>query len=198
VVAGVALQWGTQTFVREIAAPGFLVMQSEHQCGNYPWVGSLASSPADANRDNFLPTMAPNNHAYGEESWDLIKAWIEAGVNIYSAWHMVLDTEGFNLDESRKWPQNALLAVDTNAKTLKVTPAYYVFRHVGQYVEPGAVRVGVTGGNALAFKNPDGSIVTAMYNSGSSPSQTTLSVGGHTLSFQIPARGWATVDWQSN
>jgi glucosylceramidase len=171
-------------------------MQSEHQCGNYPWLGSTASSRADANRDNFLPGLAPNNHAYGEESWDLITDWLEAGVHIYSAWNMVLDTEGMNLDETRAWPQNALLAVDMGASTLEVTPAYYVFRHVGQYVEPDAVRLGTQGGDALAFRNPDGSIVTVMYNSGGSDSQTTLSVGGTTLQFTIPARGWATVNWQ--
>jgi hypothetical protein len=74
--------------------------------------------------------MAPNNHAYGEESWDLITDWLEAGVNICTAWNMVLDTEGVNLDETRSWPQNALLAVDMQAKTLQVTPTYYVFRHI--------------------------------------------------------------------
>ena len=195
-IEGAGLQWNNVPLVQTIANAGYLVMQSEHQCGNYPWLGQTASSPADANRDNFLPGMAPNNHAYGEESWDLITDWIEAGVHIYSAWNMVLDTVGMNLDETREWPQNALLAVDMDSGTLNVTPTYYVFRHVGQYVEPGAIRLGTQGGDALAFRNPDGSIVTAMYNSGSSPADTTLSVGGELLSFQIPARGWATVNWQ--
>ena len=195
-VEGVGLQWECVERVQQMANAGLLVMCSEHKCGNYPWLGTTVNSRDQANRDNFLPTMAPNNHAYGEESWDLIKEWIELGVNMYSAWNMVLDSEGFNMDEARPWPQNALLSVNMSAGTLEVTPAYYVFRHVAQYVEPGAVRVGVTGGNALAFQNPDGSIVTAMYNSQSSAAQTVLSVGGHTVSFEIPARGWATVNWQ--
>jgi glucosylceramidase len=195
-IVGGALQWNNVPLVSTIANSGKLVMQSEHQCGNYPWLGSTATSRADANRDNFLPNMAPNNHAYGEESWDLITNWVEAGVNIYSAWNMVLDTIGMNLDQTRAWPQNALLAVDTNSGTLEVTPAYYVFRHIGQYVEPNAVRLGTQGGDALAFRNPDGSIVTIMYNSGGSAAQTTLSVGGQSLQFQIPAHGWATVNWQ--
>ena len=77
-----------------------------------------------------------------------------------------------------------------------ITPTYYVFRHLAQYVEPGAVRVGTQGGDALAFKNPDGSIVTVMYNSGQGDAQTTLSVGGTMVQFSIPGRGWATVNWQ--
>ena len=73
---------------------------------------------------------------------------------------------GKNLDTMRPWPQNALLTVNTSSKTLTATPAYYVFRHVSQYVDPGAKGVATTGGDALAFKNPDGTIVAVIYNSG--------------------------------
>jgi glucosylceramidase len=192
---GIALQWETQQSIDTALGSGKLVMQSEHKCGNYPWLGSAASSVEDANRNNFLASMAPNNHAYGEESWDLIKSWIEDGVNIYSAWNMVLDHEGFNLDEVRPWPQNALLAVNLATGQLQITPYYYVFRHVAQYVDAGAVRIGVSGGNALAFRNPDNSIVTIMFNEGQSPAATTLSIDGTMVQFDIPARGWATVNW---
>jgi glucosylceramidase len=126
----------------------------------------------------------------------LIKECIEAGVHIYSAWNMVLDTGGFNMDKVRPWPQNSLLVVDKGAKKLILTPTYYVFRHVAQYVEPGAKRLSVQGGNALAFKNPDGSIVTTIYNSNNQASQTTLAVGGTNVQFEIPGGGWATVNWQ--
>ena len=51
--------------------------------------------------------------------------------------------------------------------TVTPTPAYYVFRHLSQYVQPGATVVGTSGGDAIAFKNTDGSVVVAMYNSGS-------------------------------
>lgn len=113
------------------------------------------------------------------ESWGLIRDWIKAGVNSYSAWNMVLDTAGKNLDSQRPWPQNALLTVDTQTKTLRVTPVYHVFRHVSQYVDPGATRVGTTGGDALAFKNPDGTLVTSLHNSGNSAKATTRAVGNH-------------------
>src|SRR5262249_62048663 len=93
------------------------------------------------------------------------------------------------------WPQNALLTVNRSAKTLTATPAYYVFRHVSQYVQPGAKRVATSGSSvdALAFKNPDGSIVAAMYNSGSAAKTTTWSIGGARLQFSVPANGFATV-----
>jgi len=37
-----------------------------------------------------------------------------------------------------------------------------------------------------------------MYNSQDSAAPSVLSVGGHKLSFEIPARGWATVSWQGS
>jgi len=191
-IKGVALQWATDTGIANAVAAGFKVMQSEHKCGNYPWLTDKATSEADSTRDNFLADHAPNNHAYGEESWDLIKSWIDKGVNSYSAWNMVLDKGGFNLDKSRPWPQNALIVVD--GTTVKYTAAYYVFRHVAQFVEPGATVLKVGSANALAFKNPDGTVVVTMYNSGGSAAAQVLSIDGTMYQVSVPSHGWATVN----
>ena len=139
--------------------------------------------------------MPQNDHLYGEESWQLIRDWIVAGVNSYSAWNMVLDTVGKSLDN---WPQNALLVVDRSTKKLIVTPAYYAFRHFSQYVAVGATRIGTSGSNdALAFKNPDGSIVAEVYNKGTAAKTMIVGVGSalsQTLyQFSVPAHGWATL-----
>jgi glucosylceramidase len=157
------------------------VWQTEHQCGNYPWASGYK-------------TTAPNDQAYAVESWGLIRDWIKAGVTAYSAWNMVLDTVGLSIDSKMPWAQNALLTVDTSAKKLIITPTYYVFRHFSQFVTPGAQVVATSGGDAVAFKNRDGSIVTVMYNSGAAATYT-LAVGGKKLQFAMPANGWATVDY---
>ncbi|WP_437951236.1 glycoside hydrolase family 30 beta sandwich domain-containing protein [Sorangium sp. So ce296] len=186
-VKGFGLQWNMMSSASGLRSRNLPIVQTEHKCGNYPW-NPAGSPPFDAQK-------APNDHAYAEESWGLIRDWIKAGVTSYSAWNMVLDTAGKNLDSERPWPQNALLTVDTAAKTLNVTPVYHVFRHVSEYVDPGAMRVATTGGDALAFKNPDGSIVTILYNSGNAAKMTVLDVAGKKLQFSIPAHGWATVNW---
>src|SRR6185369_6986613 len=95
-----------------------------------------------------------------------IRDAIKAGVTAYNAWNMVLDTVGKGNDTVRQWSQDALLVINTSSKALTLSPAYHVFRHVSQYVQPGARVVATSGGDALAFKNPDGSVVVAMYNSG--------------------------------
>lgn len=183
-VKGIGLQWGqvqnAQKYVNNYDVP---VMQTEHQCGNNPWEGHDQS-------------RAPNDYAYGVESWNRIKEWLNTGVNSYLAWNMVLDTVGRSLDTVRPWAQNALIAIDRGSGTVNITPYYYVFRHLAQFVEPGSVRVQTSGGDALAWKNPDGSVVAIVYNSGNAPAMTTVSIGGTEISGEVPGRGWATFNWQ--
>jgi len=183
-VKGFGLQWNLQTTVATLAPKG-RVWQTEHKCGNYDFTAPYW----DISR--YDPNKAQNDHLYGEESWQLIRDWMVAGVNAYSAWNMVLDTVGKSL---ANWPQNALLVVDRSAKKLIVTPAYYTFRHFSQYIAPGATRINISGSmDAVAFKNPDGSIVTEVYNKGTTAKTTTVAIGSVSYRFDVPAHGWATL-----
>ena len=101
---------------------------------------------------------------------------LELGVNHYSAWNMVLDTVGRSLDTVRPWAQNAPLVVDVQARQLIVSPAYYVFRHVSQYADPGGKVVGTSSNDALAFKNPDGTIVATEGKDVEVPAGTNLRI----------------------
>jgi len=178
-VKALGYQWGMQG--KSNPAKSLSFWQTEHKCGNYPWMGGKGPP-------------APNDMAYATESWGLIKAWITTDkVNAYSAWNMVLDPAGDGNDGTRAWYQNALLVVN-NGK-LVITPTYYVFRHLSQFVDPGAKVVGTTGGDAIAFKNPDGTIVAALYNSGAAK-KFTVAVGGKKMQFDMPGSGWATVNYK--
>jgi glucosylceramidase len=173
-------QWGMLGSVAGAKSYHLPIWESEHQCGNYPWV-----KPFNAN-------LAPNDQPYAVESWGLIRDWIRAGVTAYSAWNMVLDTVGVGIDTTRVWPQNALLTVDTATKTLNITPTYYVFQHLSHFVGVGAKVLSTSGGDALAFHNPDGSTVVVMYNAGSARAFT-VAAAGKKVQFAMPGNGWATV-----
>jgi glucosylceramidase len=174
-------QWSMLGHVASSRSYGLPIWQTEHQAGNYPWLTPFNAS------------TAPNDHAYAVESWGLIRDWIRAGVTAYSAWNMVLDTAGLSIDTTRAWPQNALLTVDTSTKTLTITPTYYVFRHFSQFVAPGAEVAATSGGDAVAFRNPDGSVVTVIHNSGGAATTMTLAAAGKKLQLAVPGNGWATV-----
>jgi glucosylceramidase len=86
-----------------------------------------------------------------------------------------------------------LLVVDRAANRLIETPAYYVFRHFSYFVDPGATRIEATGGDAVAFRNPDGRLVAILYNSASQASMINVAMGGSTFQVQVPGQGWATL-----
>jgi glucosylceramidase len=193
-IEGVGGQWNCRPVARDAAEKGYLAMCSEHQCGNYPWKTEVTNI-AQADSEHFYKAAAPNNYAYGVESWGFFNKWIDScWVNIYSAWNMVLDTKGLNLDQQRVWPQNALLVVDKAQKKLTITPYYYAMRHIAQYVDSGAVRIKTNNPNTtLAFQNPDGSFVTVIFNPNTSDAQTTISVNSKSYKMTIPKKGWATL-----
>jgi glucosylceramidase len=179
VIKGFGLQWGLRGAYNDANLDTSLeIWQTEHQCGNFP---------NGSNSDR-----APNDFAYGVESWGYLRDWIKLGVNHYAAWNMVLDTVGRSLDEVRPWAQNALLAVDVPAQRLIVTPAYYVFRHFSQYTDVGGKVVRTSSNDAVAFKNPDGTLVAVIY--ANAAKNITVAIGGKKLQIQMPGQGWATLN----
>ena len=174
------VQWGmsdaNQVTNLQSKGPGIPIWLSEHKCGGNPGANVAA---------------APNDLSYAKDSWGYIRDAIKHGLTAYNSWNMVLDKGGKGIDNTRVWAQNALLVVDGGQ--IVQTPAYYVFRHVSQYVAPQAKRIDATGGDAVAFKNPDGSLVAIMYNSGAANNNYVVSIGGKSLQFAMPASGWATI-----
>ena len=165
---------------------GLPIWGAQHKAGNYPW------SPSGFPAYEIVP---PNDYAYAVESWGYIRDAIETvGVTSYNAWHMVLDEGGLGNDTTRAWAQNTLLVAD--AGEVKPTPTYYVFRHFSQYVQPGATVVDTSGGDAVAFKNPDDSIVVVLYNDGAADPNYVVWIAGESYEFAMPADGWATVKYE--
>jgi glucosylceramidase len=178
-VAGVGYDMVDASKVAAVKAAGLPVWVSEHNAGNYFW------EPAT------YKTTPPNDLAYAIETWGLIRdAITKVGVTAYNAWHMVLDKGGKNIDTSIGWAQDSLLVADSGQLT--PTPAYYVFRHFSHFVEPGAKVVGTSGGDAVAFKNPDGSLIVVLYNSGAAKTMT-VAIGGKKLQFTAPGSGFVTL-----
>lgn len=178
----IGVQWGmsdtNQVNNLKSKAADIPIWLSEHKCGGQP----------GANVAN-----APNDMNYAKESWGYIRDAIKNGLTAYNTWNMVLDKGGKGIDNTRVWAQNALLVAD--AGQIIKTPVYYVFRHFSQFVDPGAKRIDAAGGDAIAFKNPDGSLVAVVYNSGAANPNYVVAIGGKKLQFAMPATGWATVSY---
>lgn len=180
-IGAIGVQWGMsdsgQVNTLKNLAGGIPIWLSETKC--------------DGTQNSSGP--APNDMNYGNATWGYITGAIKNGLTAYNAWNMVLDKNGLGIDDTRKWAQNTLLVADSGQVT--ATPAYYVFRHFSQFVEPNAKVVQTSGGDAIGFKNPDGSLVAVMHNSGGANNNYVVSIGGKKLQFAMPGSGWATLKY---
>jgi len=90
-VAGLGYDMVAASKVTALKSAGLPFWVSEHRAGNYNWLAS------------YQP-IAPNDMAYGIETWGLIRdAITKVGVSAYNAWHMVLNKAGPHLEALRHW-----------------------------------------------------------------------------------------------
>lgn len=153
-IKGFGVQWEGKDIVGRIYEkyPELPIIQTENECGD----GS-------------------NDWAAAEHTYGLMRKYIGDGAGLYMYFNMVL---GDDCRSSWGWKQNAMVVVDTKAKTARFTPEYYAMKHVSRYVQPGAKRLMTLGndGNLLAFENADGSRVVVIYNPEEQTKEMTVSL----------------------
>jgi glucosylceramidase len=68
-------------------------------------------------------------------------------------------------------------------------------KHFSWTVDVGArfVTTSPESANAIAFQNPDGSLVTELLNDAATPTEVTVEVTGNVFSVSMPAQSFATL-----
>ena len=170
-VDGLGFQWAGKKAIpmANTKYPDIKKMQTESECGD----GS-------------------NDWAAAEYTFSLMKHYFEHGVNSYLYWNMALEQGGYS---NWGWKQNALISIDTVAKSVTYNPEFYLMKHLSYYVQPGAKRVALEGmaDNALAFKNPDGEIVVIYGNTGESDKNLTIKLHDEMVTGLVKAKSFNTL-----
>lgn len=153
--------------------PHLKLMQTETECGV---------------KDNPSPEAAWH---YAELQFGIVRKYLEASVNSYMLWNMVLDSEG---KSNTGWLQYAPVTVNRDTRSVEFLPQYYAFTHFSFFVEPGAHRIGFDGSykDCVCFENPDGSVVVVAQNSTDLPKQLLLNMDGVKVMPTVPTRSWNT------
>ncbi|AQS07535.1 glycoside hydrolase family 30 protein [Clostridium beijerinckii] len=170
-INGVGYQWGGKHALLQtrIAYPEMKLIQTENECGE-----------------------GKNSWEYAEYVFNLMWTYFINGVSAYTYWNMVLEEEGIS---TWGWKQNSLITV-TKDNDVKYNPEYYLMRHFSKYIKQGATMKGLKGdfaGNALAFENPDGSVVLELLNPFDELQEVTFSVNGEDYSFNIQPHSFNTL-----
>lgn len=153
-VDGLGFQWAGKQAIPKANEkyPDMKLMQTESECGD----GS-------------------NNWDAAMYTWGLIKHYFEHGVNSYLYWNPILDETG---KSQWGWKQNSLISVDSKTGKATFNPEYYIFKHLTHFVKPGAHKIETSGyEDALAFENPDGSVVVLLSNQSDEEKAISLKIG---------------------
>jgi glucosylceramidase len=147
--------------------------------------GTESSNPADTFADGLL--WQGRNLAVGA-----VRNWSRT----VSLWNIALDAGHGPVIGSCT---SCLGLLMVNGGTVTYNAGYYVLGHLAKFVKPGAVRIDssaqVRGGiENVAFRNPDGSIVLVVVNSGGDQNFK-VSYGGSSFGYKLPAGAMATFTW---
>ena len=162
-VKGAGFQWAGKGAIAGIhnRYPQLKLYQTEQECGN-----------------------SKNDWKYCQYAWTLLKHYLESGANAYMYWNTSLKQGGIS---TWGWKQNSLVSVDTVQKTYTWNYEYYLLKHVSHFVNPGAklLRLGGSFSNALAFINPDNSLVVVVNNDTDAVKKLTIKCASVTIEPQL-------------
>lgn len=131
----------------------------------------------------------------GVIEFDLLATFLNAGAVQYSEWNMVLDKSGLS---GWYWKQASMITIDTSAKTITYTPAFFGVKHWTHYIKLNARRIKLVNSNSSlnggtsAFLNPDGTIVLLAGNEAASPYQLSIKSGDRAFTATLPAASFNT------
>jgi glucosylceramidase len=168
---GVGIQWAGKNALSAIkhAYPNLPVIGSEQECGD-----------------------GQNDWAYTSYCWQLMKTYFRNGASAYMYWNIAL-AQG--APSTWGWKQNSLVSVDTANGTFRYTHDYYLFKHLTHFVDVGAHRIETsgTGDDALAFRNPDGTVILLLRNELAHPQWITVHAGQRNIALELPSDSIATL-----
>jgi glucosylceramidase len=170
-IKGVGTQWAGKNALPAVhhEFPSLLVFQSEQECGD----GS-------------------NNWRYTGYCWHLMKHYFRSGASAYMYWNISTANGGLS---TWGWAQNSLVSIDSAAKSFHYTHDYYLLKHLTHFVDVGARNLVTTGtcDDAMAFVNPDDSIVLLIRNEVSHPQRVEVHVKNQAAMVELPADSIGTL-----
>ncbi|PDP85183.1 glycosyl hydrolase [Glycomyces fuscus] len=112
-------------------------------------------------------------------------------------WNLALDENGGPHQGHCEERCNGVVEIDGTDVTRGAE--YYVLGHLTRFVDAGAVRIGSTGEGSgvrnVVFENPDGSRAAYVTNTASGSRTFSITEGGASLSYTLPAGAVATFTW---
>jgi glucosylceramidase len=163
-IKGIGVQWAGKNALPALHErfPALPIYQSEQECGN-----------------------GENRWSYTTYCWHLMKHYFRSGANAYMYWNMSLLRGGRS---TWGWQQNSLVTVNPAEKSYRYSHDYYLLKHLSHFVDVGARVLTVSGtfDDALAFRNPDKSVIVVLRNERAEAQRVQVDVEGRAAELEMP------------
>jgi glucosylceramidase len=133
---------------------------------------------------------------------------LEVDTSAWIYWNMILDEKGgpWSVSEIHGNPdpnvQHPVVIIDRRSRKVTYTGLYYYLAHFSKFVRPGDVRIKTKGSldgvRVMAFKAPDGEIVTELMNSRGEDVEMGLRFHDRVLRLKLPAISITTAFWSNS
>jgi glucosylceramidase len=164
----------------------------------YQWEGGQAL-PVVRQRHPAIPAVQTESEcgsgtfdwAAADHTFQLINHYLAGGCQKYTYWNPILKDDG---SSTWGWRQNALLRVNSAARTCTLTPEYYAMKHYTHFVAPGSALIASQGGDRpmTAFRTPAGAVVVVVENTQQQPRAFTFSTPSGTVRATLKAKSFNT------
>jgi glucosylceramidase len=116
----------------------------------------------------------------------------------YSAWVAILDEQG--RPNNGPFPATkAILRLQSDTLAVEEIFEFYSYGHFMKFIRRGAVRIESTPSTKelshVAFRNPDGTLVLVLTNTGDQPREFAVRTGGRSFTASVPAKALLTCRW---
>lgn len=172
-IKGLGFQWEGGQIIPRLREkyPNYKYVQTESECG---W-GSFDWGAA-------------------EHTFNLINHYLGNGCEEYTFWNAILSDDGVS---GWGWRQNALIRVDSEAKTATYTPEYYAVKHYTQFIPAGSKIMAAKGGKedrlpVMVVKNPEGKYVVFVGNFTDEDKEVSVKLGSKFLNVKALAHSLNT------
>lgn len=170
-IKGVGYQWaGKNAVAQNIEAyPELRYYQTELECGN-----------------------GQNTWLYAHYCFNLYRHYLNNGTNGFIYWNGALKSGG---KSTWGWSQNSMLTVD-NEGSIIYNPEYYLMKHFSNFVQKNAEVVTTSGAltaQAVAFKNPDSSVVVVVSNNYDTTDEIILKTEQNTYQIDVTPHSFTTI-----
>ena len=165
----------------------------------FQWAGKKAITAVHKMRSDIKLMHTESECGDGTNSWeqaeyifDLFRHYFENGAHSQMYWNMILSE---NPGSPWGWPQNSMITINSQTRSVRYNPEFYVMKHISHFVKPGARKLAIRENHAdvVAFENVNSDVIVIVNNQNDKPTPLKMKLGSKIVTIVLQAHSFNTL-----